>query len=229
MQKIIKCTGLNKYMGDNFNGWAKWYFLKLLDSSFEGPPSGGFWHHRLVYIPNVHNWYGIRNSLVSLVVSALSHGWEGHHPCICILYGTYYKCKTQQLYIVGHYPHPELSSLYLLNGKYQQLLTLLLTSNHCTMVQLWDHVIIIGWPLWRYSKDYLASPAPWPTLCPTVMRRGVILREEWPKEPHFKKKKTTPQYGNIWKIRRYTIRMQGGKFFGLFWLVLDKALKCISI
>ena len=30
----MKCTGPNKYMGDNFNGWAKWYLLKLLDSSF---------------------------------------------------------------------------------------------------------------------------------------------------------------------------------------------------
>ena len=31
----MKFTGLNKCMGDNFNGWAKWCLLPLQDSSFQ--------------------------------------------------------------------------------------------------------------------------------------------------------------------------------------------------
>ena len=33
-QKMMKCTSLNKYIGDNFNGWAKQSFLKGADQGF---------------------------------------------------------------------------------------------------------------------------------------------------------------------------------------------------
>ena len=36
-----KCTGWNKYMGDNFNGWLKWSLLKLQDSSFHKMDNAG--------------------------------------------------------------------------------------------------------------------------------------------------------------------------------------------
>ena len=47
---MIKCTGLNKSMGDNFNGWAKWYLLKLLDSSFIQKQRGGTAHISILAI-----------------------------------------------------------------------------------------------------------------------------------------------------------------------------------